>query len=148
MAEQPTSQKPLFSLAFEMKPATREFKIPQRRWSQKRRLKREFAFFQFPSQLLQLSFFVKCKQTLFDTNSLELYSSSQRETKFCRRLFTSSIKREIKHFQVVVEQWLRRNGRKVWCTCRIVVLPIQLIAFLSFLLPSLSWHPIVFTKYS
>ena len=50
--------------------------------------------------------------TLFETNSLELYSSSERETKFCRRLFTSSIKREIRHFQVMVEQWLQRNGRK------------------------------------
>ena len=75
-------------------------------------LKREFAFFQSLSQLLQLRFLVKCKQTLFETNSLELYSSSEGETKFCRHLFTSSIKSEIRHFQVVVEQWLQRNGWK------------------------------------
>ena len=112
MAEQPTSQKPLFSLAFEMKPAIREFKIPRWRWPRKRYLKREFAFFQSLSQLLQLRFLVKCKQTLFETNSLELYSSSEGETKFCRHLFTSSIKSEIRHFQVVVEQWLQRNGWK------------------------------------
>ena len=112
MAEQPTSQKPLVSLAFEMKPANREFKIPLQWWRRKRHLKREFVFFRSLSQLLQLSFFVKCKLTLSETNSLELYSSSERETKFCRRLFTSSIKREIRHFPVVVEQWQRRNGRK------------------------------------
>ena len=75
-------------------------------------LKREFAFSQSLSQLLQLRFLVKCKQTLFETNSLELYSSSEGETKFCRRLFTSSIKHEIRHFQVMVQQWLQRNGWK------------------------------------
>ena len=95
-----------------MKPAIREFKIPRRRWPRKLCLKREFAFFQSLSQLLQLRFLVKCKQTLFETNSLELYSSSEGQTKFCCRLFTSSIKREIRHFQVVVVQRQQRNVQK------------------------------------
>ena len=47
----------------------REFKIPQRRRPQEHRLKSEFAFFQSLYRLLQLIYFVKCKQTLFEPNS-------------------------------------------------------------------------------
>ena len=85
----------------------REFKIPRRRWPRKHRLKSEFAFFQSLSWLLELLYFVKSKRTLFEPNSQESYSSSERERKFSRRLFTSSIKREIRHFPVVVVQWQR-----------------------------------------
>ena len=40
------------------------------------------------------------------------YSSLKRERKIRHRLFTSSIKREIRHFHVVVVQWLQRNVQK------------------------------------
>ena len=39
-----------------------------------------------------------------DLNPDEPYPSSERERKFPRCLFTSSIKRDIRHFQVVVVQ--------------------------------------------
>ena len=83
----------------------REFKIPRRRRPRKRHLKSEFAFFQSLSRLLQLIYFVKCKRTLFEPNSQGPHSSS-------RRLFASSIKREIRHFPVVVVQWRQRNVQK------------------------------------
>ena len=91
----------------------REFKI-SRRWApRKRRLKLiKFAFFQSLSRLIQLIYFVKCKRTLFEPNSKEPCSSSEREGKFSRHLFTSSIKRGIKHFRVVAVQWRQRNVQK------------------------------------
>ena len=52
------------------------------------------------------------------------------------RLYTSSIKRGIRHFQVVDVRWGRRNVQKVWCTCKVVVLLIKPINFLPFTLPS------------
>ena len=40
--------------------------------------------------------------TLLKVNSGGPYRSSEREIKFRRRLFTASVKREMKHFHVVV----------------------------------------------
>ena len=40
------------------------------------------------------------------------YPSSERETKFRRCLFTSSIKRQIRHFHVIVVQKQERNVQK------------------------------------
>ena len=71
-----------------------------RRRQRKRRLKREFAFYQTSSQLFQITYFVK----YMDLNPDEPYPSSERERKFPRFLFTSSVKRDIRHFQVVVVQ--------------------------------------------
>ena len=48
--------------------------------------------------------FVKCRRTLLELNSQAPYPSTVREIKFCRCLFTSSIKREIRHVYVVVVQ--------------------------------------------
>ena len=90
----------------------RELKILRERRPRKRRLESEFAFFQSLSRLLQLINFVKCKRTLFEPNSLEPYSNSERGRKFSCRLFTSPIKREIRHFPVVVLLWLQRNVQK------------------------------------
>ena len=64
--------------------------------------------------------FVKCRRTFLELNSLEPCPSSERE--FCRPLYTSSIKREIRHFHVVVVQWRQRNVQKTLCTCKVVVL--------------------------
>ena len=47
-------------------------------------------------------------------------------------MFTSSIKREMRHFHVVVVQKLERNVQKVWCTCEVVVLLIKPIFSLTF----------------
>ena len=90
----------------------KEFKIPKQWQPQKHCLKSEFAFLQSLSQLLQLIYFVKCKQTLFEPNSYEPYSSSERERKFSRCLFISSIKCEIRHFPVVIVQWEQRTVQK------------------------------------
>ena len=53
---------------------------------------------QFNLWRLLLIYSVKCKRTLFEPNSKEPYSSSERKRKFSSRLFTSSKKREIWHF--------------------------------------------------
>ena len=50
------------------------------------------------------TYLVQCRRTLRELNSYGPYSSTEREIKFRRRLFTSFIKREIRHFHVVVVQ--------------------------------------------
>ena len=47
-------------------------------------------------------------------------------------LITSSTKREIRKFYIIVVQWQQRNVQKAYCTCKVVVLPIQPIAFCTF----------------
>ena len=54
----------------------------------------EFAFFQYLSQLFLTTYFVKCRRTLLELNSLGPYPSTEREIKFGRCMFTSSLKRE------------------------------------------------------
>ena len=52
---------------------------------------------------------------------------------------TSSAKREIRHFHIVVVQRRQRNVQKAWCTCKVVVLPeSKPFAFFPSSLPSLS----------
>ena len=70
----------------------------------------------------------------------KLNPSSERERKFHSSLFTSSIKREIRHFLVVVVQWWQRNVQKSVITCKVVVLLIKPIVFLTFSLPSALLH--------
>ena len=70
----------------------------------KRRLKSESAFFQSLSQLFLPTYFVKCGRTLLEVNCQRPYPSAERETKFHRCLLTFPIKREIRHFHVVVVQ--------------------------------------------
>ena len=90
----------------------RLFKIPRRRRSRKRRLKSEFAFFQSLVRLFLPTYFVNCRRTLLKLNFKRPNSSSEREIKFRRCLFTSSIKLEIRHFHVVVVQKRKRNVQK------------------------------------
>ena len=60
------------------------------------------------------------------------HSSLERERKIRRRLFTTSIKRKITHFHVVVVPWRQRNVQKEWCTCKVVFcLLCKPIAFLT-----------------
>ena len=56
-------------LCFLLDSVVREFKIQWWRRPRERHLKSEFAFFQSLSQLLQLIYFVKYKQILFEPNS-------------------------------------------------------------------------------
>ena len=76
-------------------------------WNKGSRLKREFVCSQSLSWLLKL---------IYLSNASELFlsriSSLQRERNLSCRLFTSSIKREIRHFPVVVVQWRQRNVQK------------------------------------
>ena len=72
----------------------------------------EFAFFQLYTDYSNFIYFVKCKRPLFQQNSYQPYSSSERERKFRRRLFTSSIKPDFSNFHVVVVQWRQRNVQK------------------------------------
>ena len=77
-------------------------RVPQRRRPRKRLLKSEFAFFIPLWRLSQLAYFVKCKRTLLEPNSKQPYPSSDRGRNFRRRLFMSSVKRDIRHFNVIV----------------------------------------------
>ena len=54
-------------------------------------------------------FYFKCRRISLKLISWEPHSSLERERKILLRLFTSSIKREIWHFQVVVVQVPQRN---------------------------------------
>ena len=84
----------------------------RRRRQTKRPWKSEFASFQSSSRLLPVSNFVRCRRTLRKLNSWEPYHNSERERKFRRRLCTSSVQPEIRHFHVVVVQWRQRNVQK------------------------------------
>ena len=55
--------------------------------------------------------FVKCWQFFLESNSKSLYRNSGKE-KESSLLFTSSTKREITHFRVVVVQWRERYVQK------------------------------------
>ena len=76
----------------------REFKIPRRRRRQKRRLKSDFSIYETLAQLSQLGHYVLCRRTLLELNSEEKYPGLQREREIRRRMFTLSIKHEIRQF--------------------------------------------------
>ena len=67
------------------------------------------------------------RRTLLELNSLETYSSSEGIRNPRRGLFTSSIKGEMRHFHVVFVHWRQSNlqWKKVWCTCKVVILLIK-----------------------
>ena len=64
-----------------------------------------------------------------DLNSNGLYLSSQKQRENRCLVFTSSIKREIRKFHVVVVQWREKNIQK----SVIVVLPISTYRFFAVL---------------
>ena len=64
------------------------------------------------SRLFLPTYFVKCKRTLLELNSMGPYPSSGRQIKFRRGLFTFSTQREIRHFHVEVVQKRQRNVQK------------------------------------
>ena len=93
-------------------PDNREFKQQKRRRLRKRHLKCEFALLQTLSRLFHLVQFVKCWYILLELNSKRLYQSSGKEKQSRCLVFTSSTKREIRHFHVVVVQRRQRNVQK------------------------------------
>ena len=87
---------------------------------------------------------MKCRRTLLKLNFKGPYSSSEREIKFRRCLFTSSIKRQIRHFHVVVVQKQERNVEKSVMHVRSCCFAynIKPIVFLTFSLPFASLDPV------
>ena len=71
---------------------------------EKTSLKKWICFLQSLSQLFLPTYFVKCRWTLLELNSQGPYPSSEWEISFRRCFFTYSIKRESRHFHVVVVQ--------------------------------------------
>ena len=98
-------------------------------------LKSEFAFFQSFSRLFLPTYFVKCRRILLNLNSNGPCPSSEREVKFLCCLFTFSIKREIRHFHVIVMQWRQRNIQKSTMQLNL----LNLLVFLTFSLRSHRW---------
>ena len=85
----------------------------RRRWRlRKRHLKSEFALHQTLSHLFCLIQFVKSWHFFVELNSKRLYRSPEKEEKSRCLVFTSSTKREIRHFYVVLAQWRQRNVHK------------------------------------
>ena len=76
--------------------------IPNRQ--RKHRLKIEFTFFHSPSRLFQITLNSLSIVALLALNFYERYSSSERDRKFRRYSFTSSMKFQSRKFQVVVVQ--------------------------------------------
>ena len=99
----------------------------------KRRMKSELKFFQSLSWLFQLTYFVKCKRTLLELNFYQPYPSSWRETKRELGIFTGSRAVDGKEMY-----------KKAWCTCKVVVLPCQAIAFFTFSSPLHLKLPIIY----
>ena len=59
--------------------------------------------------VLPLVQFVKCWQFFLELNSQRLHRSSEKEKESCCLEFTSSTKREINYFHIVVVQWRQWN---------------------------------------
>ena len=87
----------------------REFKQQRRRRLRKRHFKSVKN--STLSHWFQIVQFVKCRQIFLELNSKRLFQSSGKE-KESRLFFTSSTKREIRHFHVVVVQRRQRNVQK------------------------------------
>ena len=111
-----------------------DLKVPNRelRWrrQRKRHFEKAFAFFQTLSRLFQSAENVKCRQVSLELISWGPQSNLEGERKILRHLFTSSIKREIRHFHVIVAQ----RYKKAYCTCEVVFLLNKPIALLEFLI--------------
>ena len=104
-------------LTFSLPSVSLDLKVPirekqRRRRVRKRHSKSEFALLQTLSRLFHLVQFVKFWQMFLELNSKRLYQSSGKG-KECRCfVFTSSTKREIRHFHVVVVLRRQRNVQK------------------------------------
>ena len=89
---------------------TRELKQKRRRRLRKRLFKSKVALLQKRYRAYSISFnSSNVGNFCLDLNSKNLYQSSGKENESRCRVFTSSTKREIWHFYVVVMQWRQRN---------------------------------------
>ena len=119
--------------------------MPRQLTATKPRMRSEFTFFQSLSWLFQLAYFVKCKRSPLALNFYQPYPSSYRERKFCHCLFTSFTKREIRYSHVAEScSDGKEMYKKAWCTCKVVVLPYQAIAFFTFSSPLHLKLPIIY----
>ena len=78
-------------------------------------LKKEFAFFQTQLRLFGPAHYVKCRRLFLEKTWILTdfsSSSSKRGRKIRRLMSTSSIKRQIRRFHVVVVQWTSRKRTK------------------------------------
>ena len=91
---------------------TKELKQQQRRRLQKCHSKSEVALLQILSRLFNLVQFIKCWQFFVELNSKRLYWSSGKEKESCGLAFTSSTKRDYRHFHVIVLQWRKKKCTK------------------------------------
>ena len=114
---------------------SRDFKI-QRRDGYENSLKKWICFFSVFSQL----FLVKCRRTLLELNSLGPHPSTEREVKFRRCLFTSSIKREIRHFYVLHLHLSVVNDR--WGATDVATPSLHFILFSASLTASQNFNPV------
>ena len=105
----------------------------QRRQLPKRHLKSEFTLINFialtPSCLL-----CQCWQMFLELNSKRLYQSSGKEKESRCLMFTSSTKREFRHFHLIVVQRRQKMYKKAWCTWKLLVLLFFFFANLNLLL--------------
>ena len=89
---------------------TRELKQKRRRRLRKRLFKSKVALLQKRYRAYSISFnSSNVGNFCLDLNSKNLYQSSGKENESRCRVFTSSTKRQIWHFYVVVMQWRQRN---------------------------------------
>ena len=97
------------------------------------------------SQLLLFANFITCLPRLIPCD-IAFIPSILKRVQVCwvswirsiRRIFTTHIKRRMREFHIVVVQWRQRNVPKVCCECKTVAMLNKYIAFLTFLLSSLS----------
>ena len=74
--------------------------------------KNEFGFFQTWSRLFGPAQYLTGRRLFLALNSYGFYSGSKRWRKIRRRMSTSSIKRQIRRFHVVVVQWTSKKCTK------------------------------------
>ena len=97
-------------------------------------MEREFTFFQFLSWLFQLAYFVKASELFWSWISLNI-------SKFMERMnFVIAWWRPSQNMKLGIFRGSRTvDGKemykKLWCTCKVVVLPCQAIARLTFSSP-------------
>ena len=90
----------------------RELKQQRRRRLRKRQLRSVFALLKTLSRLFHLVLFIRCRRIFLKLNSKRLYRSSKKEEESRCLVFTSSTKRKIRKFHVVVVQRRQRKVQK------------------------------------
>ena len=97
-----------------------------------RKYKLEWSF----EHLFHVILFIKCWKIFPELNSKGLCQNLRKEKEGHCLVSTSSTKREVRHFHVVVVQRRQRNVQKSVSTCKVVVCQSKPIALLPFSLTS------------